>query len=330
MKAFVIGATGIIGNHVVRSLVARGLPVRVFSRGLTPSKNLEDLNTVEIVKGDLYDTDSLARAMEGCTHLFHTAPYYPLNMFDTPGHLKSAMQGIESVLTAAKKVGIKRMVYTSTLTTIGKPHHSTELADETCVYDLTAKQPHPYFAIKPLMEARMREAALKGEMDVVMVNPTGCFGPYELKPVELCLIPQLINKKIPAYIECPMNVVNVADVGEGHVLAMEKGRSGERYILGGFNTTTGDTIKKICEVAGVSPPKVKVPVKMALVPTLLSEYMARMTHSIPKLTSLGIRFAQYGQHLSIQKAVTELGYQPTSMEKCYEKAINWYQKIGYC
>lgn len=328
MKALVIGATGIIGNHVVRSLLHEGMEVRVFSRGVTPSTNLENLD-VERTQGDLNEATSLSKAIKGCNWIFHTAPYYPTNTFNRKDHLKKAMAGIATVLKVCADNSIDRLVYTSSLTTIGPSGSPKKLADETCSYQLIKNPPHPYFEVKYYMEEEVKKWAKK--IPAVIVNPTGCFGPYELKPVNLCLIPQLINRKIPAYVKGPINVVDTADVGRGHLLAAKKGRVGERYILGGHNTEVPWVIKTICDLAKVKPPKMEVPLMLGLIPAWGSELLAHyVLHRSPSIPILGLRFIQHGQHFDVSKAKEELGYQISPMEPCFERAIGWYKKIGYC
>ncbi len=328
MKALVIGATGIIGNHVTRALLKEGHSVRAFQRGITPAKNLEGLD-VERVRGDIKDADSLKSAMKGCNWVFHTAPYYPTSMFGVASHVDQALHGIESVLTAFESAGADRLVYTSSLTTIGVPATEGVLADETCLFDKANLSAHPYFRVKYLMEERVREEAARG-LPAVIVNPTGCFGDFELKAPNLCLVPQLISGKIPAYIDRPINAVDVADVGRGHVLAAMKGKIGERYILGGHNLSAKSVIEGICKAGGVKAPKIQLPISLALSVSFVSEAIATLTKSLPALPILGLKFLQYGQHLDISKAKSVLGYQPHPMEPCYERAIKWFREIGYC
>ncbi|MBI4411887.1 MAG: NAD-dependent epimerase/dehydratase family protein [Deltaproteobacteria bacterium] len=346
MKALVIGATGIIGNHVVRSLLDEGIDVRAFSRGVTSSRNLEGLN-VELFKGDINDSRSVARAMKGCSWVFHTAPYYPTNTFQRGYHLKMAMAGLENVLKAAELNSIDRLVYTSSLTTIGSPRKVGAirelplLADESCAYDLK-RPPHPYFEVKFRMEEEVKRRAQMGRpglggqpglggLPAVIVNPSGCFGPYELKPASLCLIPQLVNRKLPVFVDHPINVVDVADVGRGHVLAARKGKIGDRYILGGHNVTVRWIVETICKLAGVSPPWIKIPIPLALTTAWISEFLSFYLLKIPPFFPiLGVRFVQYGEPLDISKAKKELGYAPSPMEECFVRAIDWFRKIGYC
>lgn len=330
MKALVIGATGIIGNHVVRELLSQGIEVRALSRGVTPSINLKGLN-VETVNADLNDSAALTRAMKGCGWVFHTAPYYPTNAFDRRGHLERALKGINSVLNAAAANPIERFVYTSSLTTIGKPKKPGQLADENCPYDLQGNPPHPYFEVKYVMEEEVRRQALIGRVPGVIVNPTGCFGPYELKPVQLCLVPQVLNGKVPAMIRRPINYIDTALVAQGHRLAAEKGRISYRYILGDHNGTADEVIRIICKVAKRPPPKITLPLKMAIPPALFSEAVCYyLLKKPPFIPLLGLRFIEYGQHFNLTRAREDLGLKSAPLEPCIERAIEWFKSIGYC
>lgn len=329
MKALVIGATGIIGNHVVRALLNENVEVRAFSRGITPSKNLEGLD-VELFKGDLNDQERLAQAVTGCSWVFHTAPYYPKHTFNLKRQVHEAMEGMDKVLGVVSQKPIDRFVYTSSLTTIGKPQYYGQLADESCRYEIEKKPPHPYFTIKAMMEDAVIKAATKG-LPAVVTNPTGCFGPYELKPYNLCLVPQLINGDVPAAVKRDINAVDVADVGRGHVLAAQKGGIGQRYILGGHNVDSKWVMDEICRRGGVRPPRITIPLSMALWPAWASEYWAYyITKSTPSIPIIGLRFIERGQHLDITKARSELGYEPSALGPCFDRAIEWFRSIGYC
>ena len=327
MKALVIGATGIIGNHVVRALLNDGVDVRAFSRGVTPSLNLEGL-AVERFQGDAQDEASLSNAIKGCDFVFHTAAYYPQHAFGLSKHIQEAMKGIHAVLNSVSKSLVARFVYTSSLTTIGMAQKG-KLADESLPYRMIQNPPHPYFLVKYLMEEEVVKRARQG-LPAVIVNPTGCFGPYELKPPQLCLIPQLMKRKIPAFIEHDLNVVDVADVGRGHLLAAQKGKSAERYILGGPNVTSSWLIRKICETGHVKPPAFQIPLAPALALSWCSEVSARLVRKPPLFPLLGLRFLQYGQHFDLSKAKKELNFTAQGMEFALLEAIRWYQKIGYC
>ncbi len=326
MKALVIGGSGIIGNHVIRALLSEGIIVRSLTRGITPSKNLDDLN-VETMRGDASDEDTLLIAMKGCDWVFHTAAYYPTHMFDRKGHVNSALNSIRTFISAVSKSALNKVVYTSSLTTIGM---AKTLADETVPYNLAAKLPHPYFEVKYLMEDEIKKAALIKQLPITIVNPTGCFGPYELKPKNLCIIPQLVNQKMPAFVDHCINVVDAADVAKGHVESAKRGKNGDRVVLGGHNTTVFELITTICKVAKVKPPRFQVPLSIGLIPCFLSECIGYMTNTPPMLPILGLRFIQYGQKFDLSKQTQSLGVIPSPMEPCFERAINWYKKIGYC
>ena len=328
MKTLVLGGTGIIGNHILRELLNRGHEVFALSRGLTPALNLKGL-AVKTIKADINDLAALTEAFQGMDWVFHAAAYYPKNAFGIDKHVANALAQTRTVITAARSSGIKRLVYTSSLTTIG--HSKTDkIADETCAYDLFECDPHPYFKLKYLIEEEFRAAVAKDGFPVVMVNPTGIFGPYELKPVELCLVPQLARGKIPGYVLRPINVVDAADVAMGHVLAAEKGRIGERYILGGHNIDTKILMSQICEVLGVKAPKLKLPMGVALAVAYANEALSLVLGTAPRVPVLGLKFAEYGQALSSDKAIRELGYAIHPMSPCFERALKWYREIGYC
>lgn len=330
MKALVIGGTGIIGNHVIRALLSEGIAVRTLTRGLTPSRNLENLK-VESVQGDATNVKSLVLAMKDCDWVFHTAAYYPTHMFDRAGHRNCALRSIQTFIQAVSKSSVKKVVYTSSLTTIGQASRLGKCyADETCTYDMVDSPPHPYFEVKYLMEEEIKKAALNQKLPITIVNPTGCFGPYELKPKSLCIVPQLVNRKIPAYFDHAINIVDVADVALGHIEAAKKGQGGDRIILGGHNTHVSHLINTICAIAKVPPPKLQVPLALALAPAILSECLGRITNTAPLLSVLGLRFIQYGQHFDLAKQEKILGLKPSPIEPCLEKAIAWYKKIGYC
>lgn len=328
MKTLVLGGTGIIGNHILRELLRRGHEVYALSRGQTPSLNLKGLN-VKTIKADINDLAALTDAFCGMDWVFHAAAYYPHNAFGMAKHVQSALTQTRAVIAATRASGIKRLIYTSSLTTIGRSK-TGQISDETCAYDLLGCDPHPYFKLKHLIEEEFRAAVAKDSFPVVMVNPTGIFGPYELKPVENCLVPQLARGKIPGYVLRPINVVDAADVAVGHVLAAEKGRIGERYILGGHNIDTKILMSQICDILGVKAPNLKVPMALSLAVAYANELFSLARGATPSIPVLGLKFAQYGQPLSSDKAIRELGYTIHPMRPCFERALSWYREIGYC
>lgn len=326
MKCLVIGGTGIIGNHIIRELLHQGHAVTTLSRGQTPAVNLKDLE-VTTLHGDLNSEESLIKAFQGFDWIFNAASYYPANSFGMKQHVRLALKQIQNVITALRNTRPQRYVHTGSLTTIGMVPKG-QLADESVAYNLFGKDPHPYFRLKYLVEEELKKAAQ--DLPIVIVNPTGCFGPYELKTVSQCLIPQLKLRKIPAYFDSLINVVDTADVARGHISAAEKGEIGQRYILGGHNTTTKDLIHEICNVVDVKPPKLRIPISLAVGVATFNETLSLLFGLNPQLPLLGVRFAQYGQFISIDKAKRELDYQVHPMKPCFERAYEWYRQIGYC
>ena len=328
-KCLVLGATGIIGNHVLRELVVQNArEVLACGRGVTPTKNLTDLD-VPLIRADTNDQDSLKHAFRGVDVVFHSAGYYPQHYFDKPGHSRAALTQIRNVLSAARECGVARVVYTSSVTTIGRAKLG-EMADETLNYDLLGKDPHPYFYLKHKVEEEVRAWAERGDIDVVMVNPTGCFGPFELKPPSLCIVPQIASGRLPGVVDGLINAVDVADVARGHVQAALKGKNGERYILSGHNMTVLKLVEEICAVAGVRPPRFKIPIQPALGVSFLDELLCRFLGRVPHMPLLGLCFVQYGQHYSCQKAQHELAYTFSPLRACLERSLEWFYKIGYC
>ncbi|OVE82050.1 hypothetical protein BVY03_02020 [bacterium K02(2017)] len=327
MKKLVVGATGIIGNHIVRELLKAGHEVIAANRSLDVAPNLDGLD-VERVAVDLNDYQSLLKACKKADWVFMAAAYYPRDTFHKKKHIKISDSWTQNIIRATKEANIQKLIYTSSLTTIGKAPQKL-LANEELGYDMVGRDPHPYFCVKHLAEQQLLKAYHQNDCPVVIVNPTGCFGPFELKPIHLCLIPQLLNKKLKLYVHSDINVVDTGDVARGHILAAERGRLGERYILGGHNITTEMLIKEICEVGAVKPPKIVVPIQMGVPVAFMGEFVSMMLKKDPILPLLGLRFAQYGQHFSIDKAVDELGYEVSPMSQCYGQAIEWYKKLNY-
>lgn len=327
-RCLVLGGTGIIGNHVLRELLQRGIPVRAASRGKVLGLNLKDL-AVELIHADTDNLATLKTAFAGVDVLFHCAGYYPEHMFNRDRHVANALRQIRNVLTAAAESGVRRVVYTSSYTTIGQAEPG-QLADESLPYDLEGRDPHPYFLLKHRVEEEIRDWVAQKKGSVVMVNPTGCFGPYEIKPRELTLFSQVAGGHIPLIVEHIHNVVDVADVARGHVLAAERGRDGERYLLAGHNTTISAMIHEICEVAQSRPPRFKGPLAPALAVSFLDEALCHALGRVPHFPMLGLKFLQYAQHVSHAKAAAELGYGVSPMRPCYERALEWFTKIGYC
>lgn len=326
MKAIVLGATGFIGSHIARALVGAGIDVRILRRSTSPSLALEGLKVEEVV-GDLNDRDSLIKGMKGCDALFNAAGYYPIYSFDRDHQKSIALRQMRNVLEAFEESGVSKFVYTSSMSTIGKNPDGP--SNEETPYDpeyFTGL----YYEIKYLLEQEILKYTRRG-FHIVMVNPTGVFGDYDVKPTSGTLVVEIANKKVPAIIQAKMNAVDVRDVGKGHVAALLKGCSGTHYILGNHNTTVWDVAHLIAKLAGVPPPKFKIPLAAATVAAHLSEYLGKylLHREKPFLPLVGIDFLKYGMHYDTSRARNELGFTSTPLEETIEREIRWFRKHHY-
>ncbi len=327
MQAIVLGATGFIGSHIARALVNEGIDVRILRRDSSPTLALEGLK-VEQVTGDLNDPDSLLKAMQGCEALFNTAGYYPLYSFEKEKQKNIAIQQTRNVINAALKTPtLKKFVYTSSMSTMGK--NPNGFSDEKTPYD-----PHHfkglYYEIKILIEQELLQACQKG-LPVVMVNPTAVFGDYDVKPTSGALIVQLVKGKVPAIVDAKMNTVDARDVGRGQVAALKKGKIGERYILGSRNTTTWELTQMIARLAKVSGPKFKIPLALTEAGAIVSEFLGKyvLHQDKPFLPLVGIDFLKYGMHYDTSKAKTELGFTSVPLEETIDRALSWFRENKY-
>ncbi len=251
MKALVLGATGQLGANLVRALVAQGDEVRALLRPSSNSRTLEGI-PLERINGDLGDAESLARACDGIQVVHHCATYYPPHTVPVDVARSQALRETANVLDAVRRASVQRLIFVSTLTTIGPSKEPTRLADETCPFS-TAYTNNPYLMAKAAMEEAALAAAKEG-VPVIVVNPTNFFGPYDSKPTSGTLILMIAKRLMPGYIQGDVNVIDVRDVAVGMIRAAERGRIGERYILGNWNTTQKELNELIARVVGVSPP----------------------------------------------------------------------------
>jgi dihydroflavonol-4-reductase len=323
----VTGASGFVGSHVARQLVAAGHSVRVLAR---PSSNLRMLEgvSVERVEGDLRDPASLAHAMRGVQRVFHVAADYRLWARD-PGEIyRSNVEGTRSLLAAARDEGVERIVYTSTVATIAVPTHNGLLPNEEMRATLDQMIGH-YKRSKFLAEQEAVNAAAAGA-PVVIVNPTAPVGPGDWKPTPTGrIILDFLNGKMPAYVDTGLNVVAVEDVAAGHLLAADKGRVGERYILGGVNMTLKQILDALAKIAGGRAPRVKMPHAVALAAGYADQWFSRLAGREPQIPVEGVKMSRHRMFVESDKAERELGYAPTSVESALERAVHWYQENGY-
>lgn len=326
MKAIVLGATGFIGSHVVRALIGEGIDVRILRRRSSPTLALEGLKVEEAI-GDLDDKGSLVKACRGSHVLFHTAGYYPIYSFKRDEQKAHALRQMKNLLEATREAKVSKIVYTSSMSTIGK--NETGPSNEETPYD-PRKFRGLYYEIKYLLEQEVLSAVQAG-LPVVVVNPTGVFGDYDVKPTSGILVVQIARRKVPMIADAKMNAVDARDVARGQIAAMKLGKIGRRYLLGGHNTTVWELASLIARLSGVPPPRMKLPLFMARAAAFSSEVLGKylLHQDKPLFPRVGVDFLRYGMHYDTTRARTELGLKPTPLEETFERAIGWFRKNGY-
>lgn len=324
--SLVTGATGFVGSAVARALLARGHAVRVLSRASSDRRNLAGLD-VETVIGDLTDPDSLKRAVAGCRYVFHVAADYRIWVPNPDAMLRANVDGTVAVMRAAQAAGVERIVYCSSVAALGQPGGGA-LADET-----TQAHEAAFIGTYKLSKYRAEQAVLAlvraEKLQAVIVNPAAPVGPRDIKPTPTGkMIREAAAGRMPAYIDTGMNVVHVDDVAEGHLLALERGRIGERYILGGENFSLGTLLALVCEVAGRKPPRIELPAALVWPVALGCEMLARATGIDPLVTRDHLRMARKKMFYSSDKARVELGYAPRPVRAAVEDAVAWFRANG--
>jgi dihydroflavonol-4-reductase len=325
VKAVVLGSTGCIGNNVVRACLSAGWSVRAFHRKTSPIWMLDGLD-VEHAIGDLGEPASLMAAMRGCDVVFHAAAYYPRHSLDMAGSLRNAVHGMRNVLHAAAGAGVGRLVYTSTLTTIGPPSEPGRLADERDFY-LPGSTDSAYFESKWAMEAELWRAIAQG-LPAVIVNPTAVFGPWDVKPATGEILLNVAKGYLPIWLDLDVNIVDARDVGQGQVLAAERGQLGHRYILGGENLSLREALTIAAQEAGVSPPRWRA--KLGLISTIvrIGEALGRVPMVQP-LPLEHFKTLQEWRALDTGKARHELGLEPRPFGDTVRDTLAWFREYGY-
>lgn len=327
MKALVTGATGFIGAAVARAVGATGADVRALVRPGTPARNLEGLE-VELAYGDLTDRESLKRALGGCRQLYHVAAHYALWAKDPSIFYKVNVDGTRVLFEAARDVGIERIVYTSTIGAIGLPPAGGPGTEETPV--TLAQMVGDYKRSKYLAEQEVLRLAREG-LPVVIVNPSAPVGERDIKPTPTGqLIVDFMKGRMWAYIETGMNLVDVDDVAVGHVRAMERGRVGERYILGNKNLTLQEIFAILSRLTGRPAPRLKLPRNAILPLAYANRWIAdHLTHQTPRIPLDGVKMAKYRMHYDCSKALRELALPQTPVDIALQKAVRWFRDHGY-
>jgi dihydroflavonol-4-reductase len=327
VRVLVLGAAGQLGSNLVRALLANGDQIRGFVRPTSNRRTLKGLD-IELVEGDLNFADSLNRACEGIQVVYHAASYYPFQTVSVEAARARALAETRHVLTACRRSTIDRLIFTSTLTTIGFPPQPGQLANEDCPF--TSLYPrNPYLAAKAAMEHAVLEAARDG-LPAVVVNPTACFGPYDSKPTSGTQILMIARRQMPAYIDGSINAIDVRDVAVAMIRAAERGRIGERYIIGNWNTTQKELNGLIARVAGVTPPLLPVPFPLARVGAKVGDWVFRTLLRRPApVPGFFVEVLRHMQHYDCSKATRELDYPRRPVEQAIRDAVDWFKANGY-
>jgi len=327
MMAFVTGGTGFVGGAVVRRLLAAGHTVRALVRPGTNTRQLDGL-PVEQIAGTLADTDSLQRGMAGSDWVFHVAALYSYWGHTWEEFYQTNVEGTRRVLAAAGEAGVRRIVYTSSIATLGLPQGDSPANEDTPV-TLADKIGH-YKRSKFLAEEVARDFARQG-LPVVIVNPAAPVGVGDHKPTPTGqMIVDFLQGRMFAYVDTGMNIVDVEDVAAGHLLAAERGRVGERYILGGENLTLKQVLDLLAEVSGRPLVRQRIPHRVALAWAYVDVALARLNpRHVPAATPDKVRLSRQKEYYDSSKAVRELGFTHTPAREALRKSVAWYRAHGY-
>jgi dihydroflavonol-4-reductase len=324
--SLVTGATGFVGSAVARALLGRGDRVRVLARPSSDRRNLAGLS-VEIAEGAMEDPRSLARAVGGCRYVYHVAADYRIWVPDPAPMFRANVEGTRDLMTAALAAGAERVVYTSSVATLGLvPGGSADEETPSSLDDMIG----PYKRSKFMAEDVVRELARERGLPVVIVNPSTPVGPGDIKPTPTGrLIVEAARGHMPAFVDTGLNIVHVDDVAKGHLAAAEKGRIGERYILGGENMALSEILADVAQAVGRRPPRLRVP-HAALFPVAFgAELAARITGRDPFITRDGVRMSRKKMYFGSEKASRELAYTPRPAREAIADAVGWFATNGY-
>ena len=323
MRILVTGATGFVGSAVARRLLARGHRVRALVRASSDLGNLEGLD-VERVRGDLTDPPSLQAALAGCDALFHVAADYRLWTPDPQVLYTANVEGTRHLMEAALAQGVERIVYTSSVATLGLHADGTPADEDTpvSIHDMIGH----YKRSKYLAERVVRELVATRGLPAVIVNPSTPVGPRDIKPTPTGrMVRDAALGRMPAYVDTGLNIVHVDDVAEGHCLALERGRTGERYILGGENLSLREILTIISSLTGRRPPRIRLPHELVLPLGYVAQTWARLRGGPePRLTADGVRMARKKMYFSSGKARRELGYASRPAREALADAVAWF------
>jgi dihydroflavonol-4-reductase len=326
MRAFVTGATGFIGASIVRELLKDGWQVRVLVRRGSDRSNLSGLE-VELFEGDLRDAALLKRGLAGCRSLFHAAADYRLWTKTPQTMYEINVDGTRNILSAALDAGIDKVVYTSSVGTLGNPGNGTPGNEKTPVS--FADMVGDYKKSKFLAEREAEKFVAKG-LPLVIVNPSTPVGPLDIKPTPTGkIIVDFLNGKMPAYLDTGLNLVDVETCARGHILAAQKGRVGEKYILGNQNLTLAQIFEMLSQITGLKAPRVKLPYYPILMAAYVNQAISAVTGKEPLIPLAGVQMARKFMFFDPAKAVNELGLPLTPVHGSLERAVEWFRSHGY-
>ncbi|MER3546372.1 MAG: NAD-dependent dehydratase [Rhodanobacteraceae bacterium] len=326
-RVLITGASGFVGSAIVRRLLQAGFEVRALVRPNSRRDNLTGLD-IEFVTGDVCDRASLESAMQDCHGVFHAAADYRLWARHPSQIYITNVRGSRNVLLAAARAGVRRMVYTSSVATLGLHEDGTPADEDTPVSygDMIGD----YKRSKFLAERRVRELARAQNFDVVIVNPAAPVGPRDIKPTPTGrMILDAARGRMPAYVESGLDIVHVDDVAQGHLLAFRRGANGRRYILGGENLSLREILTRVARIAGRKPPWLRVSPDAVLPLARMAEVWARFSGREPRLTVAGVELARKHMYFSHARAARELGYAPRPAQTALEDAVAWFDEHGY-
>ena len=322
----VTGGTGFVGAHVVRALLARGAAVRCLVRPGSNRRNLDGL-AVELVEGDLRDRASLSRAMQGVSTLYHVAADYRLWTRNPEELYASNVGGTENVLSSAAEAGVSRTVYTSSVGALGLTADGSPADEQT---PIRRDEVVGHYKKSKFDAERVAETWAARGLSVVIVNPSTPVGELDVKPTPTGqVIVDFLNRRIPAYVDTGLNLIDVRDVAEGHLLAAEKGRAGDRYILGNRNMTLKEILDTIGGITGLPAPTVRVPHLLPLVVAAVDTFVSGAFGRAPRVSLESVRMSRHRMFFDASKAVRELGLPQSSVEEALGRAVAWFRGSGY-
>ncbi|MFB3080616.1 MAG: hopanoid-associated sugar epimerase [Nitrosomonadaceae bacterium] len=328
MKSLVTGASGFVGSAVTRCLLTAGHEVRCLVRSGSDQRNLDGL-PVEFSEGDIRDIASLKRAITNCENLFHLAADYRLWVPNPETMYDINVKGTQALILAAAEAGMSRIIYTSSVATLGLNYDGSPANEET-PSSLDAMTGH-YKRSKFIAEQVVKHLTNKHKLPLVIVNPSTPIGPRDIKPTPTGqIVVDTLRGRMPAYMNTGLNIAHVDDIAQGHLLAYMHGRPGERYILGGENMSLLQVLQTIDEIGGKKIKRINIPVTLIFPIAWIMEKIAIITNVEPRASIDSIRMAQKKMFFSSEKAIRELGYQYRPSTEAIKDAMIWFQNNGYC